>query len=129
MTKSYFPAIEVADVNDEQQLSALARKTFVLITTVGPYVDHGEPFFRACAEAGTHYLDCTGEYPWVGRMIQKYEKKAQASGAIMIPQNGVESAPADLCTWSIAAHIRREMGTKTGEVHLMFHHLRWVYLA
>ncbi|KAM0251642.1 hypothetical protein ACHAQJ_008102 [Trichoderma viride] len=57
------PMIEVCNVNDEE-LGVLARKTYCLITTLGPYSRHGEHAFKACAEAGTHYLDCTGEVPW-----------------------------------------------------------------
>ncbi|PNY29899.1 Ankyrin repeat domain-containing protein 50 [Tolypocladium capitatum] len=92
------PSIEIADVNDDGQLHALAEKAFVVITTVGPYYLYGERVFKACAESGTHYLDCTGETPWVARMINKYERVAQETGAIMFPQIGIESAPADLCT-------------------------------
>lgn len=33
--------IEICDLNDEQ-LRALAKKTFILITTVGPYGQYGE---------------------------------------------------------------------------------------
>jgi short subunit dehydrogenase-like uncharacterized protein len=35
----------------------LARKTKVIIATVGPYQDFGEPMLAACAKNGTHYLD------------------------------------------------------------------------
>jgi short subunit dehydrogenase-like uncharacterized protein len=38
-------------------LTALARKTKVILTTVGPYALYGEPVVQACVEAGTHYLD------------------------------------------------------------------------
>ncbi|KAK0722795.1 Saccharopine dehydrogenase-domain-containing protein [Lasiosphaeria miniovina] len=101
------PAIEVCDI-DDGQLDALARKTFVLITTVGPYGQLGEHAFRACAENGTHYLDVTGEVPFVARMLAKYENAAKASGAMMFPQIGIESAPPDLLTWSLAALIRSD---------------------
>jgi len=33
--------IEICDLNDEQ-LGVLAKKTFILITTVGPYGQYGE---------------------------------------------------------------------------------------
>ena len=110
------PAIEITDVNDYQQVADLAKKSAVMITTVGPYCQFGETVFKACAETGTHYLDCTGEFPWVHAMIKKYEKTAQESGAIMFPQIGIESAPPDLCTWALAGLLREEMGAKTGEV-------------
>lgn len=119
-------AIELADVNSEESLKALAEKTYILITTVGPYCIYGEKVFRSCAEAGTHYFDCTGEFPWVGRMIKKYEKTAQASGALMFPQIGVESAPPDLCTWALAKHVRDNMGALAKDVTITIHELKLV---
>lgn len=74
------PHVEVCSLNDTD-LAALARKTFVLIATVGPYARYGEPAFKACAEAGTHYVDCTGEAVWHADMIKKYNEAAKASGA------------------------------------------------
>ena len=38
-------------------LTELAKKTKVILTTVGPYALYGEPVVQACVEAGTHYLD------------------------------------------------------------------------
>ncbi|KAK3065631.1 hypothetical protein LTR53_018201, partial [Teratosphaeriaceae sp. CCFEE 6253] len=52
------PGIETARLNREDLLG-LARKTKVLITTVGPYHKYGTAVVEACAETGTHYLDCT----------------------------------------------------------------------
>jgi short subunit dehydrogenase-like uncharacterized protein len=49
-------AIEVLNHNLEE-LEKLAKKTKVLITTVGPYAIHGTPVVEACAKNGTHYLD------------------------------------------------------------------------
>lgn len=109
-----------------EQVSALANKTFVLITTVGPYSARGEHAVKACAEAGTHYFDVTGESPWTYRMIKKYEKTAKESGAILIPQIGLESAPADLCTWALATTLRKQMNVKTRDVTISIHNIRFV---
>ncbi|KAG6006124.1 hypothetical protein E4U21_007360 [Claviceps maximensis] len=115
------PSIEVANINDEAQLKPLVEKACVFITTVGPYCLYGEPIFKLCAEAGTHYLDCTGEVPWVARMIKKYEDTAKKTGAIMVPQNGIESAPADLITWSMAQHLRKDLEAATKDVVVTIH--------
>ncbi|KAK4502588.1 hypothetical protein PRZ48_006014 [Zasmidium cellare] len=109
------PGIEIASLSKDD-LVKLAKKTKVLISTVGPYHRYGTHAFEACAENGTHYLDCTGEVPWVYDMVQKYESKAKKTGAIMIPQNGVESAPTDLMCWMLATHIRRALSVGTAEV-------------
>jgi saccharopine dehydrogenase-like NADP-dependent oxidoreductase len=38
-------------------LEVLARRTKVLISTVGPYWKYGTPVVEACVKNGTHYLD------------------------------------------------------------------------
>ena len=105
-------------------MTALAKKTKILIATVGPYALYGEHAFRACAENGTHYLDVTGEVPYVADMIKKYESVAKASGSIMIPQIGIDSAPADLVTWTLVNMIRGKFSAPTAEVIVSVHDLK-----
>lgn len=109
------PGIEIAHLSKEDLVN-LAKKTMVLITTIGPYHKYGTAIVEACAETGTHYLDCTGEVPWVREMIQKYQDVAKSSSAIMISQNGIESAPPDLLAWKLVSKIREETGQGTNEV-------------
>lgn len=112
--------VEVCNVNDEE-LTVLARKTFCLITTLGPYARYGEHAFKACAEAGTHYLDCTGEVPFTLAMIKKYEAVAKETGAWMFPQSGLESAPSDLLTWALVSTISSKISSSTGNVVISLH--------
>ena len=108
------PGVEVAQL-EKSDLVNLAKKTKVLITTVGPYHKYGTPVVEACAETGTHYLDVTGETPWVYDIIQKYDALANKNGAIVIPQNGIESAPTDLMAWMVVSHVRRSLGVGVKE--------------
>lgn len=114
------PGIEVVQLQHNELLQ-LVKKTKVLITTVGPYHKYGEVALQACAETGTHYLDVTGEVPWVLEMTQKYHETAKRTGAIIIPQNGVESAPADLMCWKLASLIRERFSQGTGELVFTIH--------
>ncbi|KAJ2905590.1 hypothetical protein MKZ38_004884 [Zalerion maritima] len=116
------PSIEICNL-DSNSLAELAKKTCILITTVGPYARYGEHAFKACAENGTHYLDVTGEVPYVHKMIKKYEAAAKMTGAIMIPEIGVESAPSDLMAWSLVKTNRIEFGAKTKETVISLHKL------
>lgn len=122
------PAIEICSL-DDSDLASLAKKTFILITTVGPYGKLGEHAFKACAENGTHYLDVTGEVPFVAKMLKKYEAAAKASGATMFPQIGIESAPADLVTWSLASFIRSEFSAGIRDVTVSIHNFKFVSSA
>ncbi len=90
------PEIISADSTDAASMAALAGSTRVLITTVGPYLAHGEPAVKACAEAGIAYVDLTGEPEFVDRMWLKYHDVAEASGARIIHACGFDSIPYDL---------------------------------
>ncbi|KAJ1335183.1 trans enoyl reductase [Microdochium nivale] len=117
------PAVEVCNLNDAELLQ-LAKKTYILISTVGPYAKYGEHAFKACAEAGTHYFDCTGEAVWTLDMIKKYEATAKRTGACLISQGGVESAPSDILTYVLAQTIKKELSADTGDVVVSFHTLK-----
>ena len=90
------PGIVVADTQDTASLAEMVRSTRVLITTVGPYLEYGEPLVAACAEAGTDYVDLTGEPEFVDRMYLEYHDAAQASGARLVHACGFDSIPHDL---------------------------------
>ena len=99
------PSIEVVELN-KASLDAIAQKTQVLVTTIGPYWKYGTPVVEACANSGTHYLDVTGETPWVYDMLQKHHLAFQKKGKIMISQCGPESVPADILSFLLVTHIR-----------------------
>jgi len=89
-------AIIVVDNTDDASVKAMAEATRVVMTTVGPYILHGEPVVRACAEAGTDYVDLTGEPEFVDLMYVKYNATADKSGARLIHACGFDSIPHDL---------------------------------
>ncbi|MFC4115655.1 saccharopine dehydrogenase family protein [Nonomuraea zeae] len=90
--------ILIADAADPAAVAELARSTRVLATTVGPYVTYGEPLVAACADAGTHYLDLTGEAEFVDRVYVRYHHRAVRSGAKLVHACGFDSIPYDLGT-------------------------------
>jgi short subunit dehydrogenase-like uncharacterized protein len=85
-----------ADVTDAASLAAVAASARVVITTVGPYLQHGEPLVAACAEAGTDYVDLTGEPEFVDRMYVAHHERAVRSGARIVHSCGFDSVPHDL---------------------------------
>ncbi|HEV2639381.1 MAG TPA: saccharopine dehydrogenase NADP-binding domain-containing protein [Actinocrinis sp.] len=86
----------VVDATDDAALEDLASRARVVISTVGPYLLHGEPLVAACAAAGTDYVDLTGEPEFVDRMYLRYHAKAVASGARIVHACGFDSIPHDL---------------------------------
>jgi short subunit dehydrogenase-like uncharacterized protein len=85
-----------ADVTDPESLAAVAEAARVVITTVGPYIEYGEPLVAACAAAGTDYVDLTGEPEFVDRMYVGYHQQAVDSGARIVHACGFDSIPHDL---------------------------------
>lgn len=92
----------VANAADEAGLRGLATRTAVVLTTVGPYAEHGLPLTRACAAAGTHYADLTGEVLFVRRVIDESHAAALASGAKLVTSCGFDSVPSDLGVLALA---------------------------
>lgn len=84
------------DVRDWAGLQALVARTKVIATTVGPYSRDGMPLVRACAAAGTHYCDLTGEVLFVRQSAQECHEAAQRSGARIVHACGFDSIPSDL---------------------------------
>jgi short subunit dehydrogenase-like uncharacterized protein len=108
---------DVLSVNlNEEELNKLARSTRVLLNCVGPYHLYSTPVVAACAENGTHYLDVTGETPWVRDMLQKYHMTAKANKAIIIPEIGIESAPSDLLAYITVSKIRTSLNCGVRDV-------------
>jgi short subunit dehydrogenase-like uncharacterized protein len=89
-------AVLAADASDVQALDALAAQTRVLVTTVGPYERYGMPVVEACARAGTHYADLTGEVLFVRDAIDRVDAVARETGARIVHACGYDSIPSDL---------------------------------
>ncbi|MFF8860621.1 saccharopine dehydrogenase family protein [Streptomyces sp. NPDC015139] len=85
-----------ADVDEPASLRALAEHARVVATTVGPYVLHGEELVAACADAGTDYLDLTGEPEFVDLMYVRHDARARETGARLVHACGFDSVPHDL---------------------------------
>ncbi|GGT11688.1 saccharopine dehydrogenase family protein [Streptomyces purpureus] len=85
-----------ADADDAGSLRELALSARVVATTVGPYVWYGEGLVAACAEAGTDYVDLTGEAEFVDRMYVRYDALARETGARLVHAAGFDSVPHDL---------------------------------
>jgi short subunit dehydrogenase-like uncharacterized protein len=86
----------VADAADPTALAALAGSARVVVSTVGPYTTYGLPLVEACARAGTHYADLTGEVLFVREAIDRCDGLARDSGARIVHSCGYDSIPSDL---------------------------------
>ena len=108
--------VVLADVADTTSIDALVEQGRVVANLVGPYARYGESVHRACARAGVHQLDLTGEIDWVRQMIDRHEPTAMASGAAIVPCAGFESLPFDLAALLAASTAYRRSGSPVKEV-------------
>jgi short subunit dehydrogenase-like uncharacterized protein len=88
----------VADSQDRDAITAMAESARVIATTVGPYFKYGKPLVEACAAAGTHYADLTGEVLFMHWSIAAADAAAQVSGARIVHTCGFDSIPSDIGT-------------------------------
>lgn len=91
--------IVVAEAHDVAAMDALARNTSVVLSTAGPFDLYGSALVAACVRHGTHYVDITGETPWVHGLIARHHAQAARDGTRIIPFCGFDSIPSDLSTW------------------------------
>jgi short subunit dehydrogenase-like uncharacterized protein len=85
-----------ADAGDDASLHRLASQARVILSTVGPFDDYGEPLVRACVDQGAHYVDITGEPRFVDRMIDLYHDEARKKNLRIVSCCGFDSIPTDL---------------------------------
>jgi short subunit dehydrogenase-like uncharacterized protein len=105
--------IITADAASPSTLNALAARTQVVVTTVGPYAKYGLPLVAACAAAGTDYADLTGEPNFIRDSIDLYHKQAADTGARIVHSCGFDSVPSDLTVFAL---YRRAQQDNAGEL-------------
>ena len=113
-----WPVLE-ADAGDARSLAALAAQTRVLATTVGPYARHGLPVVQACASAGTHYVDLSGEVLFVREAIDRFDAAARGTGARIVHACGYDSVPSDLTALLLAQRAAADGAGALGDVRLV----------
>ena len=99
--------IIIADASEQSTLDAMAARTQVLVTTVGPYIRYGLPMVAACAAAGTDYADLTGETLFIRKSIDLYHKQAVDTGARIVNSCGFDSIPSDLTVFALYRQAQR----------------------
>jgi short subunit dehydrogenase-like uncharacterized protein len=114
----------VADCEDEASLVALARAARVVATTVGPYRPRGLPLVAACAEAGTDYVDLSGEVLFERESIDRYHDVAAGTGARIVHGGGFDSVPSDLGVHLLSETVRADGGGELEDTTLVVTRLR-----
>jgi short subunit dehydrogenase-like uncharacterized protein len=112
--------ILVADSRDQNAVEAIVSQTRVLLNTAGPFALYGNAIVDACVRFRTHYVDITGETPWVRDLIDRYHEQAASNGTRIIPFCGFDSIPSDLGTYLVVRYLQRELGITCTKVKAYF---------
>lgn len=88
--------IRTADVADRDGLRTALEGLGVLLTTVGPFDQLGRGVLDAAIDTGTHYVDVTGEQPFIRWAYDERDVAARAAGISAVPAAGFDFLPGDL---------------------------------
>lgn len=119
-------AVIVADASAPESLAAMARRTHVVASTVGPFRRYGTPLVEACVAERSHYCDITGETAWVRSLLDGAHERAKAALVKLVPFSGYDSVPSDLGTFLLVEHAREAWGVGLERVEA-FHSARGGY--
>jgi len=85
-----------ADVSRPATVRALVERGDVLVSTVGPFERWGAAAVEAAIAAGAHYVDSTGEPPFVRRVFEHWSGAAQAAACGLLTSFGYDWVPGNL---------------------------------
>lgn len=108
-----------ADCTDPAGAAELASRGAAIANLAGPYFGRAETLVGACAAAGTHYLDLTGELVFVRGVIDRFHETAMATGARIVPVAGYEALPFDLMALTLLEGYLARHGASPARIDLL----------
>jgi short subunit dehydrogenase-like uncharacterized protein len=104
-----------ASLDDTSALQAALEPCAAVISCAGsPFTEHGEPVLAAAIAAGTHYLDTTGEQPFMKTVFDR-DADAKAAGVALVTAMGFDYVPGDMLAALVCAG-----GERFDEVRLAY---------
>ncbi len=88
--------------DDLPALVAALEGADVVVNAAGPFVRTGQTVAHAAVAAQVHYVDITGEQPFIRWLYKSVDVPAQRAGITMVPAAGYDFLPGDLLA-SVAA--------------------------
>ena len=88
--------VREATLDDPTSLRTLLADCAVVVDCAGPFVHYGEPVLAAAVQTRTHYLDTTGEQPYMKLAFERYGPGASEAEVAVIPAMGFDYVPGDM---------------------------------
>lgn len=84
------------EIDDPAGLRELLEPCAAVISCAGPFQLHGEPVLAAAVDSATHYIDTTGEQPFMRTVFDDYGDRAAAAGVAAVSAMGFDYVPGDM---------------------------------
>jgi short subunit dehydrogenase-like uncharacterized protein len=94
--------VQAVPLDDQRGLRELLEGARVVINCAGPFTLAGDALVRAAVDGGTHYVDSTGEQPFIAMVFDKHGPAAERAGVALVPGIGFDYLPGD-CIAHIAS--------------------------
>jgi short subunit dehydrogenase-like uncharacterized protein len=88
--------VRCAAVDDAPALRKAFAGADVVVSCAGPFTFYGAPVIEAALDAGAHYVDTTGEQPYMRRVFEHLDGAAAAASRAVVPAVGFDYVPGDL---------------------------------
>jgi short subunit dehydrogenase-like uncharacterized protein len=88
--------VRAAAVDDPAALRKALAGADAVISCAGPFTFYGAPVIEAALDVGAHYVDTTGEQPYIRRVYEHLDAPARKAGRAVIPAVGFDYLPGDL---------------------------------
>ncbi|XP_067138190.1 saccharopine dehydrogenase-like oxidoreductase [Centruroides vittatus] len=111
--------IIIADINDENSIIEMCKRTKVILNCAGPYIFHGEIVIKSCIAAGTHHIDVSAESIYLEEMQLKYHEEAIQKGIYVLGACGFSSIPSEMGLSLIKKKFQGDLNSV--ETYLQFH--------
>jgi short subunit dehydrogenase-like uncharacterized protein len=88
-------SVRVTPLDDAHALRELLADASAVISCAGPFTLAGHALVRAAVDTGTHYVDSTGEQPFIKLVFDNHGAGAERAGVALVPALGFDYAPGD----------------------------------
>ncbi|KUJ65513.1 saccharopine dehydrogenase [Streptomyces albus subsp. albus] len=99
------PEIRLAAADDLAALTSALRDCDAVVNCAGPFNRWGDGVIRAALAAGCHYVDTTGEQPYLDRAFREFDGAARQAGLAVVPGATDDGLPSDLIAALTAARV------------------------
>ena len=90
--------------NNHDNLVKVLKHFEIVLHIAGPYTFTGEPMLDAVVEAGTHYVDLTGENHVIQQQLDRHEE-FKAANIMVMPSVGYDVVPTDCLNVYVADQV------------------------